>query len=260
MGFRNPVNSLNGSQITPGTITGSSFQTAATGRRVVVSSDPARPQQIEFYTGRPTEVQPGGLAVSVPVPGVPIEYPQLVLQAPVLADTGAGPLASILLRGASTAAGGYDTQLEINAALTAMFGNLNVSGTAKDCHTTAQAWRRAVQVSTTAAASTGTRLLIENFWSLPFATRVVWNLAGTAGSGAAAGNFGVNPWTSPAMVMTGPIRSNVYALACAWAAISESGVIDIPANTQVAFPVDAVVPNVAGYYRVALTWTREWTD
>jgi microcystin-dependent protein len=46
MGFRNPVNSLSGDQITPGEIVGSSFTTATTGQRVRVSA-----AAVSFYPG-----------------------------------------------------------------------------------------------------------------------------------------------------------------------------------------------------------------
>jgi microcystin-dependent protein len=46
MGFRNPLSSISGDQVTPGTITGSVVQTATTGQRVVIAS-----KSVSFYPG-----------------------------------------------------------------------------------------------------------------------------------------------------------------------------------------------------------------
>ena len=49
MGFRNPLTSLSGDQITPGTITGSIIQTAATGKRIVLT--PNSPPELVGFPG-----------------------------------------------------------------------------------------------------------------------------------------------------------------------------------------------------------------
>jgi hypothetical protein len=71
MGFRNPVTSLSGSQITPGIITGSVVQTAVAGKRVRISGDAGEPGTpgIEFFSGDPGEYTQGwakaGIALAI---------------------------------------------------------------------------------------------------------------------------------------------------------------------------------------------------
>jgi hypothetical protein len=58
VGFRNPVNSISGDQITPGTITGSTFRTAATGNRAELTAS-GGVGRLNFYSGS------GGAAASI---------------------------------------------------------------------------------------------------------------------------------------------------------------------------------------------------
>jgi hypothetical protein len=101
MGFRNPLTSLSGDQITPGTITGSTLQTAATGKRVVISS--ATSGRADFYSGDPREVKPGTVNSGVlGIPGVPLnDTSYLTVSSPIIDTSGASDEAVITVAGGS---------------------------------------------------------------------------------------------------------------------------------------------------------------
>lgn len=87
MGFRNPLTSLSGSQITPGTITGSTLQTAATGKRVVISA--ALSGRGDFYSGDARESRPGTIQSGVQGIGSTNDVGYLKVSAPIIDASGA---------------------------------------------------------------------------------------------------------------------------------------------------------------------------
>ena len=142
MGFRDPVNSLSGDQIAPGVITGSTIQTSATGRRIVISAD----GQIESYSGDPGELTPALVYARIE-PGTSIADPGvldptrdrglLVVSSPRLGSSMYSPLvAQIVLTGGTRDAsdvGQVDMGPDVNVtgALSAgptAVGSLTING------------------------------------------------------------------------------------------------------------------------------------
>ncbi|MFE7413127.1 hypothetical protein [Streptomyces laurentii] len=94
MGFRSPLLSLSGDDITPGTITGSTLQTAASGQRIVIMPGTGPGENvIRLYSGHPREIDWGELSASVSSDGDGNTYPHLYLSAP---NTKSGAYAGFL--------------------------------------------------------------------------------------------------------------------------------------------------------------------
>ncbi|MFB7518383.1 hypothetical protein ACWFMH_19565 [Bacillus altitudinis] len=103
MAFRNLLNSLSADQITPGTITGSTLQTAATGQRVVIGpGDQDGETAVLMYSGHPGELDPGELSAQVQTWNGQ-DFPSIFLGAP---NTDMGAYAGFLHIRSGTSAGG----------------------------------------------------------------------------------------------------------------------------------------------------------
>ena len=108
MGFRNPLTSISGDQVTPGVITGSTLRTAATGKRVEVQAAGAV-GSVLFYAGFTGET-----AASIDATTLGGAIP-----AQLLAIKGDGSMAGtqphINLLSENAPAGGYQTRIDLDA-------------------------------------------------------------------------------------------------------------------------------------------------
>jgi hypothetical protein len=246
MGFRNPVTSISGDQITPGTITGSVFRTAAAGNRVVISAAFGQ-ASVALNTGDVAETQGAYLTSGVDTAGA-VKTPWLRLASPLLTDM-LGTEASIKLNGPPLNGTGP--------------GSADANVLVRDSSYLPPAQARGTASAYTAALTNGGVILGLTIPAVPIPTRFTWQAQGNGGypDSAASMNFLVSP--SPAMVLiagvsgynvgTQPMLCTIHT----FIPLSQGGAFLVPANTAVTLNF-ACSTDVAVYYRLNVNWTRSY--
>ena len=255
MGFRNPLTSLSGSDITPGTIIGSTIETAASGPRVIISA--VLGGEIDLSTGDAQELTPGKMNASILGGGGAGDQGLLYLAPPQLGSGAALPATQLYAYGQSrdgTLPGGWH-----------FGGEVDVNGIVKDETYLPPSQARGTASAYTGLLANGAQMLAIAFPAVPIPTRVTWDVLGNAGYPSAPTYLNVVATTVPAMTLIAGVagynvgNQAMYCDTSVFIPIAQGGAFLIPANTAVSFDFAARISvGPAAYFRVNVNWRRDY--